>query len=69
MSSSADEFWQYAKEALLLALSAESEHDRQSLLELSQTWTHAAIVERQSLAKPTSSATGRFRKLVAGSEF
>ena len=47
MSSSTDQFWQYAKEALVLALSAESEDDRQSLLELSQTWTRAAIVERQ----------------------
>jgi hypothetical protein len=52
MSSSTDQFWQYAKEALVLALSAESEDDRQSLLELSQTWTRAAIVERQLQAKP-----------------
>jgi hypothetical protein len=46
-SSSTDQFWQYAKEALLLAVSAESDDDRQSLLELSRTWTRAAIVERQ----------------------
>jgi len=52
MSSSTDQFWQYAKEALVLALSTESEDDRQSLLELSQTWTRAAIVERQLQAKP-----------------
>jgi hypothetical protein len=48
MSSSTDEFWQYAKEALLLALSAESDDDRQSLMDLAQTWTRAAIVERRS---------------------
>jgi hypothetical protein len=48
MSSSTDELWQYAKEALLLALSAESDDDRQSLMDLAQTWTRAAIVERRS---------------------
>ena len=48
MSSSTDEFWQYAKEAVLLALSAESDDDRQSLMDLAQTWTLAAIVERRS---------------------
>jgi hypothetical protein len=46
-----DQFWQYAKEALLLALSAESNDDRESLAELSQTWTRAAIVEGQMSAK------------------
>jgi hypothetical protein len=50
--SNKDQFWQYAKEALVLALSAESDDDRESLLELSQTWTRAAIVERQLSAKP-----------------
>jgi hypothetical protein len=49
---STDQFWQYAKEALLLALSAESDDERESLVELSQTWTRAAIVERQLSAKP-----------------
>ncbi len=56
MSSSTDQFWQYAKEALVLALSAKSEDDKQSLLELSQTWTRAAIVERQLRARPIATA-------------
>lgn len=50
--SKTDEFWQYAKEALLSALFAESDDERQSLMELAQTWTRAAILERQLLAKP-----------------
>jgi hypothetical protein len=47
--SKTDEFWQYAKEALLSALFAESDDERQSLMDLAQTWTQAAIVERRSL--------------------
>jgi hypothetical protein len=43
-----DEFWQYAKEALLSACEAKTEDDRQSLLELARTWTQAALVERRS---------------------
>jgi hypothetical protein len=54
--SSTDQFWQYAKEALLLALSVESEDDRQGLLDLAQTWTRAAIAERQLSATPTAAA-------------
>jgi hypothetical protein len=52
--SKTDEFWQYAKEALLSALSAESDDDRQSLMELAKTWTRAAMLERQLPTKPTS---------------
>ena len=44
-----DEFWQYAKEAMVSASDAETEEDRQGLLELAQTWTRAALVERHSL--------------------
>jgi hypothetical protein len=50
--SSTDQFWQYAKEALLLASSAESDDDRQSLLDLAQTWTLAALLERRPPDKP-----------------
>jgi hypothetical protein len=53
--SNTDEFWQYAKEALLLALSAESEDDRKSLMELAHTWTRAAILERQMPDQPVLS--------------
>jgi hypothetical protein len=43
-----DQFWQYAKEALLSAYEAKTDDDRQSFLELAQTWTQAALVERRS---------------------
>jgi len=45
--SIADQFWQYAKEAILSAAAAKTDDDRQSLLELAQTWTQAALQERQ----------------------
>ena len=43
-----DQFWQYAKEAMLSASYAKTDEDRQGLLELSRTWTQAALVERAS---------------------
>jgi hypothetical protein len=50
-----DQFWQYAKETMLSACDAETDDDRQGLLELARTWTLAALVERQSInrASPT----------------
>jgi len=42
-----DQFWQYAKEAILSAAAAKTDEDRQSLLELARTWTQAALQERQ----------------------
>jgi hypothetical protein len=42
-----DQFWQYAKEAMLSAIDAKSEEDKQSFFELSRTWTQAALVERR----------------------
>jgi hypothetical protein len=47
--SIADQFWQYAREALLSAYEAKTTDDKQSLFELAQTWTQAALVERRSL--------------------
>jgi hypothetical protein len=44
-----DQFWQYAKEAMLSACDAKTAEDREGLLELARTWTHAALVERQSI--------------------
>jgi hypothetical protein len=44
-----DQFWQYAKEALLSACEAKTEDDRHDLLELARTWTQAALAERRSL--------------------
>ena len=43
-----DEFWQYAKEAILSATRAETDDERQGLLDLARTWTQAALVERHS---------------------
>jgi hypothetical protein len=44
-----DQFWQYAKEAMLSACDAKTDEDRQGLLELARTWTQAALLERQSI--------------------
>jgi hypothetical protein len=45
-----DEFWQYAKEAIISATRAETDDERHGLLELARTWTQAALVERHLLA-------------------
>ena len=47
--SKTDEFWQYAKEAILSASCAKNEEERQGLLDLARTWTQAALVERRAL--------------------
>ena len=46
--SKTDQFWQYAKEAILLACEAKTDEDEQGLLELALTWTQAALQERAS---------------------
>jgi hypothetical protein len=51
-----DQFWQYAKEAMLSACDAKTEDDRQALLELARTWTGAALVERASSSHQESPA-------------
>jgi hypothetical protein len=48
--SKTDEFWQYAKEAIISATRAETDDERHGLLELARTWTQAALVERHLLA-------------------
>ena len=53
-----DQFWQYAKEAILSALSAETDEERQGLLELSRTWTQAALLVRQSVNHDSSAEAG-----------
>jgi hypothetical protein len=50
-----DQFWQCAKEAMLSACDAQTDEDRQGLLELARTWTHAALVERQSINRASPS--------------
>jgi hypothetical protein len=50
--SETDQFWEYAKEAMLLACDAKTAKDKQDLLELSGTWTQAAQrVDLDRLAK------------------
>jgi len=44
-----DQYWQYAKEAILSACDAKTDDDRQGLLELAGTWTQAALLERRSI--------------------
>jgi hypothetical protein len=46
-----DRFWQYAKEAMLLAYEAKTNEDKQALLDLSRTWALAAIAERHILVR------------------
>jgi hypothetical protein len=46
--SKTDQFWQYAKEAILSAAGANTDEDRQGLLELAPTWTQAALLARGS---------------------
>jgi hypothetical protein len=47
--SETDQFWQYAKEALLSACYAKTDEDKQDLLDLARTWTQAALQHRQSI--------------------
>jgi hypothetical protein len=44
--SKTDQFWQYAKEAILSACDATTDKDKEGLLELARTWTQAALQER-----------------------
>jgi hypothetical protein len=46
--SEADQFWQYANEAVLAAYYAESDDEKQGLLDLALTWTQAAMIERRT---------------------
>jgi hypothetical protein len=43
-----DQFWYYAREAMLAAGDAETVEDQQQLFALAQTWTAAALSEQQS---------------------
>ena len=49
--SETDQFWQYAKEALLSACYAKTDGDKQDLLDLARTWTQAALQQRKSLSR------------------
>jgi hypothetical protein len=44
----ADQFWQFAKEAILSASYAKTDDERQGLLDLARTWTQAALMARHA---------------------
>jgi hypothetical protein len=47
--SETDQFWQYAKEAMLSVGDAKTDQDKRDLLELARTWTQAALQDRARL--------------------
>ena len=47
--SEIDQFWLYAKEAILSITYAETDEDKQGLLDLARTWTQAALRARDRL--------------------
>jgi hypothetical protein len=49
--SNTDEFWQYAKEAILSASYAKTDDERQGLIDLARTWTLAALIGRRAQAE------------------
>jgi hypothetical protein len=51
-----DQFWEYAKEAMLLVCDVETAKDKQELLELSGTWTQAALQSRSRQLGDVSAA-------------
>lgn len=53
-----DQFWQFAKEAILSATAAKTDEDRESLLELARTWTQAALQVRQRTPSSALSSPG-----------
>jgi hypothetical protein len=44
-----DQFWRYAKEAIVSAYDAKTDTDKEGLLELARTWTQAALQERATI--------------------
>jgi hypothetical protein len=51
-----DQFWQYAKEAILSASYAKSDDERQDLLDLARTWTQAALMARHAQVDTANTA-------------
>ena len=49
--SETDQFWQYAKEALLSACYAKTDEDKRDMLDLARTWTQAALQQRRSFGR------------------
>ena len=61
-----DEFWLYAREAILSASCAKSEDEKRSLLDLAGTWTQAALLERHLLADHDKTNITAYGCLVRG---
>jgi hypothetical protein len=53
--SNAEQFWQYAEEAMRRADQSQNEKEKLALIELARTWTHAAMASEH----PADHATGR----------
>ena len=47
--SETDQFWQFAKEAIVSVGYAKSDKEKQDLIELARTWTQAALQQRARL--------------------
>ena len=56
LMSETDQFWECAKEAMLLVCDAKTAKDKQELLELSGTWTQAALQSRSRQLGDVSAA-------------
>ena len=60
--SKSDQFWQYAREAMLSACYAQTDEAKQGLLEPARTCTQAALRERESLRSISKSPAGPIAK-------
>jgi hypothetical protein len=52
--SKTEEFWEFAREATLLACNAEADEDKRGLFYLARTWTQAALLERETVSDRNS---------------
>jgi hypothetical protein len=61
--SKADQFWLYAREAVLFAGDAETDQEKQTRFDLARIWTQAALSDRASFShhnsQPETRAPGR----------
>jgi hypothetical protein len=46
--SKADQFWLYARQAVLFAGDSETDQEKQTLFDLARIWTRAALSDRAS---------------------
>jgi hypothetical protein len=51
--SKTDQYWLYAKEAILSACDVTTDKDKEGLLELARTWTQAALQKRATANSQT----------------